>query len=223
MENLPTRVQNRRNQNRGSVEIYSLCTIAENFLHIFAFFKNYYEKITSGTLQDKLHVKLSRLFEAFRDKSKSIKRWETEFFDSEMRRVQRYAHVYIIECDGKFPLLKSANGSLYNKVLVEIEQHPYTIEVDRVVEEHLKEFSKMPGCSVEEKRSILEAMARELGGGIQQGHWYNCRCGYVYSVANCGMFNQSATCPSCKSGIGTGSTPIYIEQTFWSTPSNTRQ
>ena len=116
----------------------------------------------------------------------------------------------------------SNNGQIYHKALTEIEKHPYTVEVDEIVVRTLKEFSQL-GISVEEKRSILLAMERELGGGIQQGHWYTCRCGYVYSVANCGAFNQSSKCPKCRNVIGTGSNNTFIESNFWQTATNSRE
>ena len=38
--------------------------------------------------------------------------------------------------------------------------------------------------------------------GLSRGHWYKCRCGFVYCIGNCGGAAQIASCPRCDGSIG---------------------
>lgn len=46
------------------------------------------------------------------------------------------------------------------------------------------------------RANIVRAM------GLSRGHWYKCKCGYVYCIADCGGANQTSSCPQCKGRIG---------------------
>ncbi|DBB10654.1 TPA: NFX1-type zinc finger-containing protein 1 [Trebouxia sp. C0006] len=50
----------------------------------------------------------------------------------------------------------------------------------------------------EEERAVAQAM----GGEIRPGGYYNCGCGYVYAIGECGGPMQQATCPGCGSSVG---------------------
>lgn len=47
-----------------------------------------------------------------------------------------------------------------------------------------------------------------------QGHWYKCRKGHYYYIANCGQANQSGTCPECKERIGGGGINFSAPEMF---------
>lgn len=191
--------------------------IAEMFLEIVEVMKNNYAKITKVDLKDKLRIKIERLLNAFRERSKCIKEYEVDFLHSEVKRFQRYLHLYSIQCSDQFILAQQYRKNNYDFVIAELQKCPYSSERDKQVEVNLEMLLKIDFITAEEKQSIRQAMASDLGYGTQQGHWYFCACGYVYSVANCGMFNQSGRCPKCHAVIGSGSTNRYANPTYWAT------
>ena len=50
------------------------------------------------------------------------------------------------------------------------------------------------------ERLIRATTVRAMG--LRRGHWYKCKCGYVYCIGNCGRAMQTASCPECKGNIG---------------------
>lgn len=78
----------------------------------------------------------------------------------------------------------------------------YSDEAHRSIIDVLKEVKRIRtggvelNISEEERLMILDAMQ------LRQGHWYQCRNGHVYCIANCGLANQNSTCPECKAPIG---------------------
>lgn len=50
-----------------------------------------------------------------------------------------------------------------------------------------------------EMRMVVTAMAGEFSG---TGHWYRCANGHPFTIGECGMPMEQATCPACGSGIG---------------------
>ena len=50
----------------------------------------------------------------------------------------------------------------------------------------------------EEERAVAQAM----DGDIRPGGCYECGCGYVYAIGECGGPMQQALCPGCGSNIG---------------------
>ncbi|KAJ3133250.1 hypothetical protein HDU90_006407 [Geranomyces variabilis] len=53
--------------------------------------------------------------------------------------------------------------------------------------------------SSEEKQQVYAAMAREFAG---TGHWYLCPQGHPFTVGECGMPMERASCPECGSPVG---------------------
>ncbi|KPM46450.1 hypothetical protein AK830_g203 [Neonectria ditissima] len=74
---------------------------------------------------------------------------------------------------------------------------PLESEID-AVEEALKGFTYSP-VTTEELREIYNASAEELSG---TGHWYTCENGHPFTINNCGMPMEEATCPECGARIG---------------------
>lgn len=37
---------------------------------------------------------------------------------------------------------------------------------------------------------------------LSRGHWYKCKCGFVYCIADCGGAEETSLCPECKGAIG---------------------
>ncbi|KAM0410358.1 hypothetical protein ACHAPZ_000954 [Fusarium culmorum] len=53
--------------------------------------------------------------------------------------------------------------------------------------------------TAEELRQVYAASKGELRG---TGHWYMCRNGHPFTINNCGMAMEQATCPECGAPIG---------------------
>ncbi|CAF3640161.1 unnamed protein product [Fusarium graminearum] len=53
--------------------------------------------------------------------------------------------------------------------------------------------------TAEELRQVYAASKGELRG---TGHWYTCRNGHPFTINNCGMAMEQATCPECRAPIG---------------------
>ncbi|KAK7402461.1 hypothetical protein QQX98_011788 [Neonectria punicea] len=74
---------------------------------------------------------------------------------------------------------------------------PLKSEID-AVEEALNGFTYRP-VTAEEMREIYNASTAELWG---TGHWYTCENGHPFTINNCGMPMEEATCPECGACIG---------------------
>ncbi|KAK7424141.1 hypothetical protein QQZ08_008747 [Neonectria magnoliae] len=74
---------------------------------------------------------------------------------------------------------------------------PLKSEID-AVEEALNGFTYCP-VTAEEMREIYSASTAELWG---TGHWYTCENGHPFTINNCGMPMEEATCPECGARIG---------------------
>ncbi|KAL3607528.1 hypothetical protein FPOAC2_02513 [Fusarium poae] len=61
--------------------------------------------------------------------------------------------------------------------------------------------------TAEELRQVYAASMGELRG---TGHWYTCRNGHPFTINNCGMAMQEATCPECGAPIG-GRNHVSVE------------
>ncbi len=214
LSSLPVKVKNRRN-NIGQTEIHALCIIAENFLTIDEILENNLAKITKENLRKMISSKVERLLVAFRNKSKCIRQNEIDFFYSEVKRLERYVHFYSVQCSELYPAAFDINRNIYDLIVLRLRAYPYTTENDENVKQDLNKFLKVNFISAKEKEDIRRAMGSDLGYGQQQGHWYTCSCGYIYSVANCGRFNQSSQCPQCHAVIGGGSTNTHAQPSYW--------
>ncbi|KAI1423512.1 hypothetical protein F5Y12DRAFT_798354 [Xylaria sp. FL1777] len=53
--------------------------------------------------------------------------------------------------------------------------------------------------SADEMRAVYQAMTREFSG---TGHWYHCVNGHPFTVGECGMPMEEASCPECGSPVG---------------------
>ncbi|KAF5243075.1 hypothetical protein FAUST_2993 [Fusarium austroamericanum] len=82
-----------------------------------------------------------------------------------------------------------------------LEQNPSALvlknEID-AAEEGLKGGVYRP-VTAEELRQVYAASMGELRG---TGHWYMCRNGHPFTINNCGMAMEEATCPECGAPIG---------------------
>ncbi|XP_076465430.1 NFX1-type zinc finger-containing protein 1-like [Babylonia areolata] len=52
------------------------------------------------------------------------------------------------------------------------------------------------GISSKERVMIVKAM------GFKQGHWFKCRRGHIYCIADCGGAMVESQCPECGEGVG---------------------
>ncbi|KAK1241600.1 hypothetical protein MKX08_001574 [Trichoderma sp. CBMAI-0020] len=53
--------------------------------------------------------------------------------------------------------------------------------------------------TAEEMRAVYKAMSREFRGG---GHWYVCENNHPFTIGECGMPMEQASCPECGARIG---------------------
>lgn len=53
--------------------------------------------------------------------------------------------------------------------------------------------------SLEEKRAIFAAMAKEFSG---TGHWYTCINGHAFTIGECGGAMEETQCPECGAAVG---------------------
>jgi hypothetical protein len=76
----------------------------------------------------------------------------------------------------------------------------FSEECEKSVVQLLKELSKLVasaiGISEMEKREIVKAM------GFKQGHWFKCRNGHPYVIADCGGAMVESVCNECGERIG---------------------
>ena len=70
-------------------------------------------------------------------------------------------------------------------------------EVD-AVEELVNGGAYYP-VTAEELRAVYQAMAGEFRG---TGHWYTCANGHPFTIGECGMAMELASCPECDAPIG---------------------
>ncbi|KAF2813866.1 P-loop containing nucleoside triphosphate hydrolase protein [Mytilinidion resinicola] len=69
----------------------------------------------------------------------------------------------------------------------------------KAVELALNGGTFMSTVSPEERLAVLAAMRKEFSG---TGHWYTCANGHPFTVGECGMPMETATCPTCGETIG---------------------
>ncbi|XP_065204061.1 NFX1-type zinc finger-containing protein 1-like [Planococcus citri] len=216
---IPEKVNNTSNR-KGCSELKSLLIAGESFINIAERLNDNFSRITKEELRAKVMIKVNRILQSFKAKCATLKEYEVEFLDSELQRLDRYMHLYIIQCTPKFIETNWGNSVDFKSAVTLLERIDFSKDVDQIIEQILKRFDQLQvGLTVREKDSIREALQRDLGHGMQQGHWYSCHCGYVYTVANCGMFNQSSSCPNCKAVIGRGSSNAHIQSNYWHTVS----
>jgi len=67
------------------------------------------------------------------------------------------------------------------------------------IETMLRESTFYSPVSSEERRSVIQAMAREMRG---TGHWYYCENAHPFTIGECGMPMEMATCPECSAPVG---------------------
>ncbi|QIX01562.1 hypothetical protein AMS68_007079 [Peltaster fructicola] len=68
------------------------------------------------------------------------------------------------------------------------------------VHEEVEEIRKMLTIlSPTEMRMVVQAMAKEFS---TTGHWYRCINDHPFTIGECGLPMQRATCPECGAGIG---------------------
>ena len=214
---------NNRLNRKASSELKSLLITGETFINIINSLNDNFSRITKEELKAKVMIKVSRILTSFNSKRSTLKDHEVEFLDSEILRLYRFMHLYIIQCTPKFIETKWSQSVDFKSAVALLENINYSKDVDKNVEEIFKRFDQLQlGLTVREKESIREALRHDLGSGMQQGHWYSCRCGYVYTVANCGRFNQTSVCPKCRAFIGRGSSNARINQNYWNTDSVSR-
>ena len=71
-------------------------------------------------------------------------------------------------------------------------------EIDAVAT-MLRESTFYAPVSSEERMAVLQAMATEFRGA---GHWYYCANGHPFTIGECGMPMEQATCPECSAPVG---------------------
>lgn len=64
------------------------------------------------------------------------------------------------------------------------------------------------GYTEQERVMILQAI------GLKQGHWFKCKCGFLYCIGECGGAMERATCPNCKREIGGQNHTLTRESTL---------
>ncbi|QPC76767.1 hypothetical protein HYE68_007519 [Fusarium pseudograminearum] len=82
-----------------------------------------------------------------------------------------------------------------------LEENPSTLVLKKEIdaaEEALNGGVYRP-VTAEELRQVYAASMGELRG---TGHWYMCRNGHPFTINNCGMAMEQATCPECGAPIG---------------------
>ncbi|ETN42088.1 uncharacterized protein HMPREF1541_04027 [Cyphellophora europaea CBS 101466] len=72
-------------------------------------------------------------------------------------------------------------------------------EVAAAQELLLREDTFYQAVSNEEKRAVVAAMSSEFRG---TGHWYYCPNGHPFTIGNCGLAREQATCPECGAAVG---------------------
>ena len=62
--------------------------------------------------------------------------------------------------------------------------------------EHFNQEYKINGLSDKERAKIVQAI------GLAKGHWFKCRNGHFYCIADCGRAMEISKCPDCGEAIG---------------------
>ncbi|RYP09993.1 hypothetical protein DL764_000922 [Monosporascus ibericus] len=86
-----------------------------------------------------------------------------------------------------------------------VERYPSTKLLEpeiNAVEVLLRDGGFYQKVSANEMRAIYEAMRKEFVGA---GHWYTCRNGHPFTVGECGVPMEQASCPECGEAVGGGS------------------
>lgn len=73
-----------------------------------------------------------------------------------------------------------------------------TSELD-ALETMLRASTFYTAVSSDERQSVIRAMATEFLG---TGHWYYCENGHPFTIGECGMPMERATCPECSAPVG---------------------
>ncbi|KAI5928601.1 hypothetical protein F4810DRAFT_12223 [Camillea tinctor] len=71
-------------------------------------------------------------------------------------------------------------------------------EID-AAEKLLNDGVMYTAVSADERRAVYQAMSNEFRG---TGHWYVCANGHPFTVGECGMPMELATCPECQAPVG---------------------
>ena len=71
-------------------------------------------------------------------------------------------------------------------------------EIDAVAK-MLRESTFYAPITSEERMAVIQAMATEFHGS---GHWYYCENGHPFTIGECGMPMERATCPECSAPVG---------------------
>lgn len=74
----------------------------------------------------------------------------------------------------------------------------YRSQVDMVFA-MLKDETFYVTVTPDEQLEVLRAMAAEMRGS---GHWYYCERGHPFTIGECGMPMEEASCPQCEARIG---------------------
>lgn len=53
-----------------------------------------------------------------------------------------------------------------------------------------------------DKKMVFRALNSGGTEPLGTGHWYECPCGYIFVVGDCGMPMQTAPCPQCSRQVG---------------------
>uniref|UniRef100_H2YBP2 RZ-type domain-containing protein n=1 Tax=Ciona savignyi TaxID=51511 RepID=H2YBP2_CIOSA len=121
---------------------------------------------------------------------------EIEDFAKEEKRIrQGYFFVVILNNFNKNKLnLSNKFKKIIHKMGIFILKDLYqVIRVIKIVKKSLLENGKM---SKSEREMIVKAM------GLSKGHWYKCKKGHIYCIADCGGATVQGVCPECKGVIG---------------------
>ena len=71
-------------------------------------------------------------------------------------------------------------------------------EIDAVAK-MLRESTFYAPVTSEERMAVIQAMKTEFHGS---GHWYYCENGHPFTIGECGMPMERATCPECSAPVG---------------------
>lgn len=97
----------------------------------------------------------------------------------------------------------------YLKWVLDSPNPSVSLEIRKVATLLQKQFASA-GLSENEKEEIMAAMSSGPSGDHSGQHWYACDNGHRYYIGNCGMVNQTATCPECGCRIGAQSSTVRV-------------
>lgn len=127
---------------------------------------------------------------------------ETRLSCAHLGAIERAAVAGLMQTD-RFNDLRELGLEQVNKARQIHEQFPgQTTGVDEeleAVELMLNDGTFYNVVTSEEKRAVYAAMSQHFSG---TGHWYTCANGHPFTVGECGMPMEQASCPQCGSPIG---------------------